>query len=94
MLIIVFIVIEHSVKVIIGTIRLFISFTDGFNSDPIDKSDAAVTQTILARMNQLKIEGCEVIIYILNKFEDDIYRAIIFFGNVKIGKKYSSSSLL
>jgi len=54
-----------------------------FNSDPIDKSDAAVTQTILARMNQLKIEGCEVI----------IYHAIIFFRNVKIGKKYSSSSL-
>ena len=65
-----------------------------FNSDPIDKSDAAVTQTILARMNQLKIEGCEVIIYILNQFEDDIYHAIIFFRNVKIGKKYSSSSLL
>ncbi len=49
---------------------------------------------ILARMNELKIEGCKVIIYILNQFEDDIYHAIKFFGNVKIGKKYSSSSLL
>jgi hypothetical protein len=56
MLIVVFIVIEHSVKVIIGIIRLYISFIDGFiresidvfNSDPIEKSDGAGPQTILA----------------------------------------------
>jgi hypothetical protein len=91
--------IEHSVKVIIGTIRLFISFTDEFirgsidvfNSDPIEKSDAAGPQIILARMNELKIEGCEVIIYILDQVRDDIYHVIKFFGNVKIGKTFSSS---
>ena len=56
-----------------------------FNSEPIEKSDAAVPQTILARMNELKMQGCEVIIYILNQVGDDIYHAIKFFGNVKLG---------
>ncbi|UJR23980.1 hypothetical protein I4U23_026946 [Adineta vaga] len=55
------------------------------SSSPIEKSDAAVPQTILARMNELKIQGCEVIIYILNQVGDDIYHAIKFFGNVKLG---------
>jgi hypothetical protein len=54
----------------------------------------AVPQTILIRMNELKMQGCEVIIYILNQVGDDIYHAIKYFGNVKIGKRYSSSSLL
>ncbi|CAF3441824.1 unnamed protein product [Rotaria sp. Silwood1] len=56
-----------------------------FSSPAIEKSDAAVPQTILARMNELKMQGCEVIIYILNQVGDDIYHAIKFFGNVKIG---------
>jgi hypothetical protein len=56
-----------------------------FSSSPIEKSDAAVPQTILARMNELKMQGCEVIIYILNQVGDDIYHAIKFFGNVKLG---------
>jgi hypothetical protein len=59
-----------------------------FNSEPIEKSDAAVPQTILARMNELKMQGCEVIIYILNQVGDDIYHAIKFFGNVKLGKPF------
>ena len=58
-----------------------------FSTPAIEKSDAAVPQTILARMNELKIQGCEVIIYILNKVGDDIYHAIKFFGNVKLGKE-------
>jgi hypothetical protein len=60
----------------------------------IEKSDAVVLQTILSRMNELKMQGCEVIIYILNQVGDDIYHAIKFFGNVKNSKRYSSSSLL
>lgn len=56
-----------------------------FTSRPIEKSDAAVPQTILARMNELKMLGCEVIIYVLNHVGDDIYHAIKFFGNVKLG---------
>jgi hypothetical protein len=56
-----------------------------FSSSAIEKSDAAVPDTILARMNELKILGCEVIIYILNQVGDDIYHAIKFFGNVKLG---------
>ncbi|CAF1347631.1 unnamed protein product [Adineta ricciae] len=55
------------------------------SSSPIEKSDAVVPQTILARMNELKMQGCEVIIYILNQVGDDIYHAIKFFGNVKLG---------
>jgi hypothetical protein len=42
-------------------------------------------------MNELKMQGCEVIIYILNQVRDDIYHAIKFFGNIKIGKTFSSS---
>ena len=56
------------------------------NSSAIEKSDAASPDTILARMNELKTLGCEVIIYILNQVGDDIYHAIKFFGNVKLGK--------
>jgi hypothetical protein len=59
-----------------------------FTSPPIEKSDAAVPHTILARMNELKIQGCEVVIYILNQVGDDIYHAIKFFGNVKLGKYF------
>ncbi len=65
-----------------------------FTSKPIEKSDAVVLQTILSRMNELKMQGFEVIIYILNQVGDDIYYAIKFFGNVKNSKRYSSSSLL
>jgi len=61
-----------------------------FNSSPIEKSDAAVPQTILARMNELKMQGCEVIIYILNQVGDEIYHAIKFFGNVKLGTTFQS----
>ncbi|CAF0840758.1 unnamed protein product [Adineta ricciae] len=55
------------------------------NSSAIEKSDAASPDTILARMNELKTLGCEVIIYILNQVGDDIYHAIKFFGNIKLG---------
>jgi hypothetical protein len=58
-----------------------------FNSAAIEKSDAAIPDLILARMNELKMLGCEVIIYILNQVGDDIYHAIKFFGNMKLGKK-------
>ncbi|CAF1508752.1 unnamed protein product [Adineta steineri] len=56
-----------------------------FISAAIEKSDAAVPDIILARMNELKMLGCEVIIYILNQVGDDIYHAIKYFGNVKLG---------
>ncbi|CAF1268322.1 unnamed protein product [Rotaria sp. Silwood1] len=56
-----------------------------FNSAAIEKSDAAVPDIILARMNELKMLGCEVIIYILNQVGDDIYHVIKFFGNIKLG---------
>jgi hypothetical protein len=58
-----------------------------FNSAAIEKSDAAIPDLILARMNELKMLGCEVIIYILNQVGDDIYHAIKYFGNVKLGNK-------
>ncbi len=62
-----------------------------FNSDPIETSDVAVPRTILARMNELKMQGCEIIIiYILNQVGDDIYHAIKYFGKIKIGKTFSS----
>ncbi|CAF2739545.1 unnamed protein product [Rotaria sp. Silwood2] len=47
-----------------------------FNSSPIEKYDAAILQTILARMNELKMLGCEVIIYILDQVDDEVYNAI------------------
>ena len=62
-----------------------------FHSAAIEKSDAAVPDTILARMNELKMLGCEVIIYILNQVGDDIYHVIKFFGNIKLGKFFFSN---
>ncbi|CAF3074354.1 unnamed protein product, partial [Rotaria sp. Silwood2] len=56
-----------------------------FNSSPIEKFDAAVPQTILARMNELKMQEYKVIIYILDQVGDDIYHLIKYFGNIKIG---------
>ncbi|CAF2543360.1 unnamed protein product [Rotaria sp. Silwood2] len=56
-----------------------------FNSSPIEKFDAAVPQTILARMNELKMQEYEVIIYILDQVDDEIYHLIKYFGNIKIG---------
>jgi hypothetical protein len=58
-----------------------------FNSASIEKSDAIVPQTILVRINDLRIQGYEVIIYILNQVDDDIYHAIEFFGNVKLSMR-------
>ena len=55
------------------------------NSSPIEKVDASVPQTILARMSKLKMLGCEVIICILNRVGDDIYHTIKFFAHVKLG---------
>ncbi|CAF4145322.1 unnamed protein product, partial [Rotaria sordida] len=54
-----------------------------FNSSPIEKSDVAVPQTILAHINELKMQGCEVIIYILNQVDNDIYDVIKDFENVQ-----------
>ncbi|CAF4649051.1 unnamed protein product, partial [Rotaria sp. Silwood1] len=56
-----------------------------FNSSPIEKFDAAVPQTILARMNELNMQEYEVIIYILDQVGDDISYLIKYFGNIKIG---------
>ncbi|CAF4180995.1 unnamed protein product, partial [Rotaria sordida] len=55
-----------------------------FNSVPIEKYDAAILQTILNRMNELKMLGCEVIIYILDQVGDEMYNAIKQFAKIKI----------
>lgn len=60
----------------------------------IEKSDAAIPDVILARMNEMKMLGCEVIIYILNQVGEDIYHAIKFFGNVKLGQSTAFDLLL
>ncbi|CAF4800502.1 unnamed protein product [Rotaria sp. Silwood1] len=56
-----------------------------FNSSPIEKYDAAILQTIVARMNELKMLECEVIIYILDQVGDEMYNAIKQFAKIKIG---------
>ncbi|UJR24794.1 hypothetical protein I4U23_006169 [Adineta vaga] len=56
-----------------------------FSSPAIENSDPAIPDTILSRMNHLKVLGCEVIIYILNQVGDDIYHVIKYFGNIKLG---------
>jgi hypothetical protein len=59
-----------------------------FDSASIEKSDPAIPQAILVRINNLEIQRYEVIIYILNQIDDDIYHAIQFFGNVKLVKSF------
>ncbi len=59
-----------------------------FNSASTEKSDLAIPQTILVRINDLKIQRYEVIIYILNQIDDDIYHGIQFVGNVKLVKSF------
>lgn len=36
-------------------------------------------------MNEMNMQDCEVIIYILARVGDDVYHAIKFFGNVTLG---------
>ncbi|CAF3955657.1 unnamed protein product [Rotaria sordida] len=65
-------------------IRLAMSkYAIQFNSSPIEKSDVAVPQIILAHINELKMQGCEVIIYIFNQVDNDIYDVIKDFENVQ-----------
>ena len=47
-----------------------------FNSASIEKLDPAIPQTILVRINDFRMQGYEVIIYILNQVDDDIYHTI------------------
>jgi hypothetical protein len=39
-------------------------------------------------MNELSMQRCEVILYILDQVKYDIYHMIQFFGNLKISKLY------
>ncbi len=56
-----------------------------FNLAAIKKSDVAIPDIILGRMNKFKMLGCEVIIYILNQVGNGIYHVIKYFGNIKLG---------
>jgi len=59
-----------------------------FNSSPIEKFDAAVPETIILRINQLEMQRCEVIFYILNEAANCIYHLVKFLQNYKNGKIY------
>lgn len=56
-----------------------------FESNPIEISDPALLERIRLRMKEMKMHGCEVIVYILNRVHDDIYHAIKYYGNRDIG---------
>ncbi|CAF1109966.1 unnamed protein product [Didymodactylos carnosus] len=56
-----------------------------FSSAPIQKSDPAVPNIILRRLEELKQEKCEVVLFILNGVGEDIYKCIKYFGNQKLG---------
>ncbi|CAM4828389.1 unnamed protein product [Rotaria magnacalcarata] len=58
-----------------------------FNSSPIEKYDAAILPTMLARMNELKMLRCEVIIDILDQVGDEMYNAVKQLAKIKIVKK-------
>ncbi|CAF2066209.1 unnamed protein product [Rotaria magnacalcarata] len=55
-----------------------------FNSSPIEKYDAAILPTMLARMNELKMLRCEVIIDILDQVGDEMYNAVKQLAKIKI----------
>ncbi|CAF0770466.1 unnamed protein product [Didymodactylos carnosus] len=56
-----------------------------FLSAAIQKSDPAVPNVILRRLEELKERKCEVVVFILNNCGEDIYKAIKYFGNQKLG---------
>lgn len=66
--------------------KVMAKYATQFNSPLVEKSAAAVPHTILHRMNELKMQGREMIFYILNRVGDDICHAMEFFDNVKLGK--------
>jgi hypothetical protein len=43
-------------------------------------------KTILAGMDELKKLECEVIIYILDQVDDEMYKTMKWFAEVKFGK--------
>ncbi len=55
-----------------------------FNSSPIEKYDAAVLPTILARMNELNMLRCKVIIYILDRVDCEMYDEIKQLAKIKL----------
>ncbi|CAF1402264.1 unnamed protein product [Adineta steineri] len=56
-----------------------------FNSSPIMNSDPANSETIHNRLQELKEQNCEVVVFILNGVGEDIYKLIKYFGNQKLG---------
>ncbi len=57
-----------------------------FNSSTIEKYDVPMIKTILAGMDELKKLECDVIIYILDQVDDEMYKAMKWFAEIKFGK--------
>ena len=48
-------------------------------------SDRADSQSIHHRLEQLKQAQCEVVLFILNGVDEEIYKSIKYSGNQKLG---------
>jgi sRNA-binding regulator protein Hfq len=48
-------------------------------------SDPAQSEVIRDRLQKLKDENCEVVVFILNGVGEDTYKSIKYFGNQKLG---------
>ncbi|UJR08589.1 hypothetical protein I4U23_012848 [Adineta vaga] len=56
-----------------------------FESSPIMSSDPANPEVIHKRLQTLKEQNCEVVVFILNGVGEDTYKTIKYFGNQKLG---------
>lgn len=59
-----------------------------FNSPHIEKFNIAEPERILICLNQLKMQQCKVIFYILNETGGCIYHLIKFLQNWRTGKMH------
>ena len=56
-----------------------------FQSEPIMHSDRADPNILHDRLQELKSNQCEVVLFILNNVNEEIYKSIKYLGNQKLG---------
>ena len=56
-----------------------------FQSEPIMHSDRADPDVLHERLQELKNYQCEVVLFILNNVNEEIYKSIKYLGNQKLG---------
>ena len=67
------------------SIQIIGQYGISFQSSPIMNSDPADPQIICERLQELKQNNCEVVLFILNGVGEETYKTIKYLGNQKLG---------